>query len=67
MTNLYLHDAYKKYHQDLIQNLHSIGFYVELWTPQHLNKPFKKYPKSNLSNVVNNWKRVISLPSSYYK
>ncbi len=68
VTNLYLHDKYKKYHQSLIKNLHSLGLYVrELWTPQHLNEPFKKFPKSNVSNAVNNWKRVISLPSSYYK
>lgn len=68
VINLYLYDEYKKYHQSLIKNLHSLGLHVrELWTPQHLNEPFKKFPKSNLSNAVNNWKRVISLPSSYYK
>lgn len=68
VTNIYLKNKYKKYHQDLIKSLHKEKILVrEIWKPQHLNKMYRKMPKSSLSNAVAHWKTGISLPSSYYK
>lgn len=68
VTNIYLKNKYKKYHQDLIKALHKEKILVrELWKPQHLNKMYRSMPKSSLNNAVNHWKTGISLPSSYYK
>ena len=50
---------------NLIKKLHSKGIYArELWTPQHLMKMFKNYPRMKLTNSLDIWKRTISLPSS---
>ena len=68
VTNIYLKYEYKKYHQDLIKALHKEKILVrEIWKPQHLNKMYRRMPKSSLRNAVNHWKTGISLPSSYYK
>lgn len=68
VTNIYLKDNYKKYHQNLIKALHNEGIIVrELWKPQHLNKMYKNMPRSSINNAVKHWKSGISLPSSYYK
>lgn len=68
VTNLYLKDEYKKYHQTLIKNLHAEKILVrELWKPQHMNIMYKNMPKSSMHNVLKHWKTGISLPSSYYK
>jgi len=68
VTNLYLKNEYKKFHQQLIQSLHNENIIVrELWKPQHMNNMYKGMPKSTMGNAINHWKTGISLPSSYYK
>ena len=68
VTNLYLKNEYKKFHQQLIQSLHNENIIVrELWKPQHMNNMYKCMPKSTMANAINHWKTGISLPSSYYK
>ena len=68
VTNLYLKNKYKQYHQALIKKLHKENILVrELWKPQHMNIMYKNMPKSTMTNAVNHWKTGISLPSSYYK
>ena len=68
VINIFLKDKYKKHQQDLIKELHKHKIFSrELWKPQHLSNQFKDFPKSNLTNSVNNWSKAISLPSSYYK
>ena len=68
ITNLYLKEKYKKYHQVLIEALHKENIMVrELWKPQHLNNMYRKMPKSPIVNANKHWKTGISLPSSYYK
>ena len=68
VTNVYLKNKYKTYHQELIKALHKEKILVrELWKPQHLNKMYRRMPKSSLKNAITHWKTGISLPSSYYK
>jgi len=67
LNNLIINSEFKKYKVDLIQKMHKKNIFVrELWTPQHLLKMYKKYPKSNLKNTLDIWERTISLPSSNY-
>ncbi len=68
VINLILKKRFIKYHQDLLDRMHKSKLYLrELWKPQHMSLHLKKYPKSNLDNSINLWKRTISLPSSYYQ
>tara|TARA_B100000287_G_scaffold371157_1_gene369036 strand:- start:1195 stop:2346 length:1152 start_codon:yes stop_codon:yes gene_type:complete len=68
VINLMLKDDYIKNHQELLNQLHKNKLYLrELWKPQHLSKYLKNYPKSDLKNTINIWKKTISLPSCYYK
>ncbi len=68
LTNIFLKEKYKKYHQKLIKELHKNNIFVrELWTPQHLLPMYKTNPKSSMRNTINHWKRGFSLPSSDYK
>ncbi len=68
VINLMLKDDYIKNHQELLNQLHKNKLYLrELWKPQHLSKYLKNYPKSDLKNTIDIWKKTISLPSCYYK
>ena len=68
ITNLYLKNKYKRYHQILIKALHKENIMVrELWKPQHMNKMYRNMPRSSIVNALKHWRTGISLPSSYYK
>ena len=67
VINLMLKDKYIKHHQQLLKYMHRNKLLIrELWKPQHLAKYLKKYPRSDLTNTIQIWKRTISLPSCYY-
>ena len=68
VTNVYLKNKYKTYHQELIKALHKEKILVrELWKPQHMNKMYRNMPRSSIVNAIKHWRTGISLPSSYYK
>ncbi len=65
INNIITSSSNKSLKNNLVRRLHSRGIYVrELWTPQHLMKMFKNYPRMKLTNSLDIWERTISLPSS---
>ena len=65
VNNIVISSKNKTLKDVLLRRLHSRGINArELWTPQHLMKMFKNYPHMKLSNSIDIWKRIISLPSS---
>ena len=65
VNNIIVSSQNESLKNNLIKKLHSKDIYArELWTPQHLMKMFKNYPRMKLTNSLDIWKRTISLPSS---
>ena len=65
INNIVISAKNKSYKDQLVKKFHKKRIYVrELWTPQHRLKMFKNYPRMDLTNSIDIWKRTISLPSS---